>query len=103
MFPTSAPVSAHSFAGTLNDLKDFFKCSIKVCFNRSSPYFMVLPAPFPCVTSFSFPFKHLAINLQHVYFAAVEVGGKDFTSSTLLLTSTFLQNVLYPKLLRVPF
>ena len=59
---------------------------------------MVLPAPFQRVNGFSFPFKHLAINPPCVYFAAAEVSGKDFASSTLLLTSTFLQHPLYPKL-----
>ena len=37
------------------------------------------------------------------YFAAAEEGGKDFDSSTLLLISTFLQNVWYVKLSRVLF
>ena len=37
------------------------------------------------------------------YFAAAEVGGKDFASSTLLLISTFLLNVWYLKLSSVPF
>ena len=64
---------------------------------------MVPSASFLWVNSFSFPFKHLAINPHCVwYFAAAEVGGKVFASSTLLLTSTFLQNVWYLKLLSVP-
>ena len=52
---------------------------------------MVPPAPFQWVHSFVW------------YFAAAEVGGKDFASSALLLISTFLQNVWYLKLLSVPF